>query len=371
MRPSLTSEKSSNSNTPRSRNIQANYSEAYRHSSAKSPSPGPYGTNFRQGSVEPSLSLSQARLGSVGRDIEGFEYPSRSWRSKIRSEQLADNRRLLDSIRKSCAPETQNMNEISNRNRKYHQYKNIPDDKNISSWMPVHEWAIQHHRFGQNRNFDMDRNNNLINSYQKRREISEPPGANFASKIKREREDNNNLTRKIQIDPPENLENASKNRCSKVGENIEFLENLKAPVLTMKERKKMAENLTSYLNFKPADLRETPGFSTPMTNHERIREGVDCDLVFDNVVLGNGATLKHKTYLKRIGITHILNAAEYRGVNIGQDFFNQIGDKFKYLGIRIEDTPQTQICRYFDTNFSHSLCRFFKSAFHEIQESTG
>ena len=84
-----------------------------------------------------------------------------------------------------------------------------------------------------------------------------------------------------------------------------------------------------------------------MTIHERNRDGIDCDEVFPNLVLGNGCTVKKKDYLKRIGITHILNAAEYRGVNVGRDYFNQIGDKFKYLGFRIEDTPQTQICRYF------------------------
>ena len=83
-----------------------------------------------------------------------------------------------------------------------------------------------------------------------------------------------------------------------------------------------------------------------MTIHERNRDGIDCDEVFPNLVLGNGCTVKKKYYLKRIGITHILNAAEYRGVNVGRDYFNQIGDKFKYLGFRIEDTPQTQICRY-------------------------
>ena len=68
-------------------------------------------------------------------------------------------------------------------------------------------------------------------------------------------------------------------------------------------------------------------------------------VISTTIIHGNGATLKRKEYLRKIGITHILNAAEYRGVNIGQDYFNKLGDKFQYLGIRIEDTPQTQICR--------------------------
>merc|ERR1712080_668405 len=81
-----------------------------------------------------------------------------------------------------------------------------------------------------------------------------------------------------------------------------------------------------------------------VSNGERLKHGIDCDEVFPNIVLSNGATLRKKDYLKRIGITHILNAAESRGVNVGKEYF---GDEFQYMGIRIEDTPQTQICRYF------------------------
>ena len=51
--------------------------------------------------------------------------------------------------------------------------------------------------------------------------------------------------------------------------------------------------------------------------------------------------MKKKDYLKRIGISHVLNAAEFRGVNVGEDFFSGL----KYKGLRVEDTPQTQICR--------------------------
>ena len=108
----------------------------------------------------------------------------------------------------------------------------------------------------------------------------------------------------------------------------------------------MAETLISYLNVDHPDLRPMPGYDVELSNFDRIREGIDCDQVFSNIVLGNGATVKKKDYLKRIGITHILNSAEYRGVNVGNDYFNKMGDKFKYLGIRIEDTPQTQICKY-------------------------
>ena len=45
----------------------------------------------RTKSEEPSLSFTPARYGSVGRD-EGFHFPTRNWRSKLREQQLADNR---------------------------------------------------------------------------------------------------------------------------------------------------------------------------------------------------------------------------------------------------------------------------------------
>ena len=72
------------------------------------------------------------------------------------------------------------------------------------------------------------------------------------------------------------------------------------------------------------------------------RHGIDCDEVFPGIVLGNGATVKKKDYLKSIGVSHVLNAAEFRGVNVGEDYF---GSTFQYKGLRVEDTPQTQICR--------------------------
>ena len=72
-----------------------------------------------------------------------------------------------------------------------------------------------------------------------------------------------------------------------------------------------------------------------------LRHGIDCDEVFPGIYLGNGATVKKKDYLSRIGISHVLNAAEFRGVNVGADYFSS----FKYKGLRVEDTPQTQICR--------------------------
>ena len=39
---------------------------------------------------------------------------------------------------------------------------------------------------------------------------------------------------------------------------------------------------------------------------------MDCDEVFPGILLGNGATVKKKEYLDKIGVSHVLNAAEFR-----------------------------------------------------------
>ena len=74
--------------------------------------------------------------------------------------------------------------------------------------------------------------------------------------------------------------------------------------------------------------------------------------MFPGIFLGNGATVKKKEYLKSIGVSHVLNAAEFRGVNVAEDYF---GSTFEYKGLRVEDTPQTQICRLNSNNLINWL----------------
>jgi len=118
-----------------------------------------------------------------------------------------------------------------------------------------------------------------------------------------------------------------------------------APIRTSKERQGGKEELGRYICTICPDDREMPGFEGIVAKWDRNKHGVDCDEVFPGIVLGNGATVKKKDYLKKIGMTHVLNAAEFRGVNIGEDYF--VGTSIKYQGLRVEDTPQTQICRHF------------------------
>ena len=231
--------------------------------------------------------------------------------------------------------------------RKREEYSGTPHEGKPMKWQPLHEIAMNNSRRNDNdnanyihqRNQRFDRNNNEVKS--SRREYSEPP---IASRLQSSSVSNSSSFKVTSPSPPP-MKQQKTTILSNVRQKMEDLERSKSPNLTLKERKALAETMTSYLSVQNPDLRETPGFDNLLTNHDRIRLGIDCDEVFPNIILGNGATLKRKEYLRKIGITHILNAAEYRGVNIGQDYFNKLGDKFQYLGIRIEDTPQTQICR--------------------------
>ena len=123
-----------------------------------------------------------------------------------------------------------------------------------------------------------------------------------------------------------------------------------APPLSLKERQERASELSRYLLVTPEESRPMPGYPTSLTPSERVRAGADCDAVFPGILLGNGATLKRVAYLRGLGVTAVLNAAEFRGVNVGEDYLREAGmgkdgGEFRYMGLRVEDTPQTQICR--------------------------
>ncbi len=140
----------------------------------------------------------------------------------------------------------------------------------------------------------------------------------------------------VQLQTPKKKSQIRQKLQSKIGDSFP------GEMLTLKDRNFRCNYLSQYLEISTPDIRPVPGFDHPLSYFQRLQEGVDCDEVYPGVILGNGATLKRKDYLRKIGISHILNAAEHRGVNIDQHFF---GGEFKYFGLRVEDTPQTQICR--------------------------
>ena len=53
----------------------------------------------------------------------------------------------------------------------------------------------------------------------------------------------------------------------------------------------------------------------------------------------------NKARLKRMGITHILNAAHGTGVYTGESFYS--GMSITYLGIEVDDFPEADIAVHF------------------------
>ena len=140
-----------NENVTNSRNYRENSSDV-----------SPIRRNYRENSFD----IAPARLGSVGpggRSEEDNPRRQRSWRSQIRDQQLADNRRLLESVKRKCSPtperercyttdkqfgpsspQVKQTYTTDNQTNKNHRY-NTREDNKKNDWMPVHELAINKH----------------------------------------------------------------------------------------------------------------------------------------------------------------------------------------------------------------------------------
>uniref|UniRef100_A0ACB8FI13 Uncharacterized protein n=2 Tax=Sphaerodactylus townsendi TaxID=933632 RepID=A0ACB8FI13_9SAUR len=69
------------------------------------------------------------------------------------------------------------------------------------------------------------------------------------------------------------------------------------------------------------------------------------DEVWPNVFIAEKSVAVNKGRLKRLGITHILNAAHGTGVYTGPDFYS--GLDIQYLGIEVDDFPDMDISKHF------------------------
>ncbi|NWR61300.1 DUS27 phosphatase, partial [Bucorvus abyssinicus] len=69
------------------------------------------------------------------------------------------------------------------------------------------------------------------------------------------------------------------------------------------------------------------------------------DEVWPNVFIAEKSVAVNKSRLKRLGITHVLNAAHGTGVYTGPDFYN--GLNIQYLGIEVDDFPDSDISKHF------------------------
>merc|ERR1711936_1037697 len=69
------------------------------------------------------------------------------------------------------------------------------------------------------------------------------------------------------------------------------------------------ELIDSIVHTRTREHRAMPGFKSATDFDERRSLRVDCDKVFNGIIIGNGETICNITYLKNIGVTHVLNTA--------------------------------------------------------------
>ncbi|XP_065366044.1 dual specificity protein phosphatase 13A isoform X2 [Calliphora vicina] len=103
--------------------------------------------------------------------------------------------------------------------------------------------------------------------------------------------------------------------------------------------------LQRVLHYSMTPCRTLPG----LRRSECAIHDVDADEVYPGIYIGDAAAAKNKTYLRMMGITHVLNAAEgcrYGQVDTGHSYYRDM-PSVKYMGFPMIDAPTTDISRYF------------------------
>merc|ERR1712080_34709 len=96
------------------------------------------------------------------------------------------------------------------------------------------------------------------------------------------------------------------------------------------------ELIDSIVHTRTREHRAMPGFKSATDFDERRSLRVDCDKVFNGIIIGNGETICNITYLKNIGVTHVLNTAtEHVVVNPAKYPAYDI----QYYGFHVDDLP--------------------------------
>ncbi|XP_025073524.1 MAP kinase phosphatase with leucine-rich repeats protein 2 [Pogonomyrmex barbatus] len=104
------------------------------------------------------------------------------------------------------------------------------------------------------------------------------------------------------------------------------------------------------LTKRKLEFKSLPGFDPNLDNlqYYYAQKEIDCDEVYSGIYIGDGITAKNKKYLEKLGITHLLNAAEGKGFGFVNTDKNYYADtKIKYLGLPIKDLPTEDISEYF------------------------
>jgi hypothetical protein len=103
-----------------------------------------------------------------------------------------------------------------------------------------------------------------------------------------------------------------------------------------------------------------PGFKSATDYDERRSMRVDCDKVYNGIIIGNGETICNISYLQGIGVTHVLNTAEHH-VEVNPAKYGCYG--IQYYGFHVDDLPESNISRYgnllLDCTFQDSTLQVF------------
>ncbi|XP_045614782.1 dual specificity protein phosphatase 3 [Procambarus clarkii] len=78
--------------------------------------------------------------------------------------------------------------------------------------------------------------------------------------------------------------------------------------------------------------------------------GVCMDECYPGLYIGDLAAAKNKEYLKKVGITHVLNAAQgnkFATVDTDAEFYKDVG--IKYMGMKLLDIASANISQFFDS----------------------
>ncbi|NXF62798.1 DUS27 phosphatase, partial [Ciccaba nigrolineata] len=122
------------------------------------------------------------------------------------------------------------------------------------------------------------------------------------------------------------------------------------PRMLESARQLMVEDLYNRVKEK---IDDTSLFNTPCVMDlqralvkDRLETPRDAvDEVWPNVFIAEKSVAVNKSRLKRLGITHVLNAAHGTGVYTGAGFYN--GLNIQYLGIEVDDFPDMDISKHF------------------------
>jgi len=104
------------------------------------------------------------------------------------------------------------------------------------------------------------------------------------------------------------------------------------------------ELIDSIVHTRTREHRVMPGFHDASDWEERKALGIDCDKVYPGIILGNGETIQNVEYLRKIGVTHVLNTAE-RHVPVNPAKYPLHG--ISYFGFHVDDHPMSNVSRFF------------------------